>query len=50
MIEKVIFRKAKKMVNYFWKKGKIFPTLEVKPVYGVVFTNDKRVVLRLEDN
>lgn len=37
------------MVNYSWNNCPVPDNLEIKQVYGVVFSNDKRVLLRVED-
>lgn len=38
------------MVNYTWKKCDVPEDLEIKQVYGVAFSNDNRVMLRVQDN
>lgn len=38
------------MVNYIWINDKVPNNLKVKQVYGVVFSDDGRILLRIEDN
>ena len=38
------------MVNYTWIKNNVPNNLKVKQVYGIVFSDDGRVLLRIEDN
>lgn len=37
------------MVNYTWENSVVPSYLKVKQVYGIVFSNDKRILLRVED-
>lgn len=38
------------MVKYIWINNNVANNLKVKQVYGVVFSNDGRILLRIEDN
>lgn len=38
------------MVNYTWIKNNVPNNLKVKQVYGIVFSDDERNLLRIEDN
>ncbi len=38
------------MVKYTWFKENVPDNLKVRQVYGIVFTNDKRVLLKIDDN
>lgn len=38
------------MIKYTWNNCAVPHNLKVKQVYGVVFSNDKRILLRLDDN
>lgn len=37
------------MTKFTWKKEPVPSCLKVKQVYGIIFTNDFRIVLRVED-
>ena len=38
------------MANFTWIKNKVPDKLIVKQVYGIVFSDDGRILLRIEDN
>lgn len=38
------------MANYTWINNNVPNNLTVKQVYGIVFSNDGRILLRIEDN
>lgn len=38
------------MVNYIWIRDSVPKNLDVRQVYGIVFSEDGRILLRLEDN
>ena len=38
------------MVKYSWIKGNLPKNYKVRQVYGIVFSNDCRIVLRIENN
>ena len=38
------------MVKYTWFKEKVPDNLKVQQVYGIAFTDDKRVLLRIDDD
>ena len=38
------------MVKFMWLKNNVPDNLTVKQVYGIVFSNDGRILLRIEDN
>ncbi len=38
------------MVNYTWDNGIVPNNIKVRQVYGIVFSNDGRILLRIEDN
>ena len=38
------------MVNYIWINNNVPNSLKVKQVYGIVFSHDGRILLRIEDN
>ena len=38
------------MVNYIWYNGIVPNNLKIRQVYGFVFTDDGRSILRIEDN
>ncbi len=38
------------MANYTWNNDLVPSTIKVKQVYGIAFTNDFRILLRIEDN
>ena len=37
------------MAKYTWNRGPVPSSLRIKQVYGIVFTDDLRILLRLED-
>lgn len=37
------------MVNYTWNNCAVPHNLKIEQVYGVVFSDDKRILLRVED-
>lgn len=37
------------MVKFTWVKGLVPEKLPVKQVYGIAFSDDNRVILRIED-
>lgn len=38
------------MVNYIWKKEDVPHDIIIKQVYGIVFSSDGNILLRIEDN
>lgn len=38
------------MAKYIWCNDLVPNTIKVKQVYGIAFTNDFRILLRIEDN
>ena len=38
------------MVNYIWYNGVVPNNIKVRQVYGIVFSDDGRILLRIEDN
>ena len=38
------------MVNYTWDNGIVPNNIKVRQVYGIVFSDDGRILLRIEDN
>ena len=43
------FHKDGVMVKFTWVKGLIPEKLPVKQVYGIAFSDDNRVILRIEE-
>lgn len=38
------------MANFTWNNSAVPHNLKIKQVYGVVFSDDKRILLRVEDD
>lgn len=38
------------MVNYTWIEDDVSPSIPIKQVYGIVFSDDNKILLRVEDN
>ena len=38
------------MLNYTWIEDDVSPSIPIKQVYGIVFSDDNKILLRVEDN
>ena len=49
-MKKCIYKRGKKMANYAWYNSSVPEDIAVRQVYGIVFSHDFEILLRIEDN
>ena len=49
-MKKCIYKRGKEMANYAWYNSSVPEDITVRQVYGIVFSHDFEILLRIEDN